>query len=268
MTPFTDTAEKQKRVVRLPSSSGSLSSRTFRTLDCTAAGKLLYCDAIFKDSNIPFNPATNIAKITVRHSVGEAPTHEQIKAALVFTCPDETLETSASETASPVIGPAIISFKEKKLDVQNADQIPVDVVDPAILSATVKKQDTIDPAILTSKVKQLSPTAAVFTPFGQRSPSSPISLNEGSAILKAALGIVTLQDSSRRTSHSSGLIPTPKEISGPHTPDTPTFQQSLKNAVLPEHCDKTFNPVKEEQITVLVSPMDICPVQTIGVSVG
>lgn len=251
VTPFSDTLEKQEPVVRLPSAVCS-PSHAARLLECTKAGASLFRNSIKQDSEIPFDPATKICSIIVHHNIGEVPNPEQIKAAIVFTCPDETLETSALETALPVVNPAIVSFKEKKPDIQFTTQIAVETIDPAILSASVKYQEVIDPALLTSKVKDLSPTAAVFTPGGAHSPPSPISLQEGSDILKAVLGIATPQDSaSRRTSYS---LPTPKDARGPHTPDTPTFKASLKSAILPEHCEKVFVPVSfKEQRPILPS---------------
>lgn len=259
-TPFSETAQKQKPVIYLPSPACSSPTSAARASTSSKADVESIRSAIIADSDIPFDPSTLICKITVRHNAGEGPpTREQIKAAFVFTCPDEISESPISDKAT-LVDPAIVSFKEKR---QCDDiRVPANIVDPTIISATVKKCEiiakdsepvlaqTIDPAILSCKVRGSSSTPVASsqspTTLGPYDQSPSILLQKGRSLLAAVLGIGNSDPSSRHTSHDSGAtshlqIPSPKDDSGPSTP---------KKAILPEYCEKEFVPAAKHQNSV------------------
>lgn len=263
-TPFSETAQKQKPVIYLPSPACSSPTSAARESTSSKADVESIRSAFIADSNIPFDPSTLICKITVRHNAGEGPpTREQIKAAFVFTCPDEISESPISDKVT-LVDPAIVSFKEKR---QCDDiHVPANIVDPAIISATVKKCNIIpkdfepalthpiDPAILSCKVQGFSSTPAAVSTKPPAIPSShdqypSILLQNGHKLFDAVQGIGNSGPSSRRTSHESGVIgqlalPSPKDDSGPSTP---------KNAILPEYCEKEFVHAAKHQNAVVLA---------------
>ncbi|KAH7381407.1 hypothetical protein DE146DRAFT_773180 [Phaeosphaeria sp. MPI-PUGE-AT-0046c] len=90
VTPFSDTVKKETPVVRLPSRTGSSPVAAARSL------------AFFKATST-----------SIYNSIIGLPTREQIKAALVFSYPDETVETAVADAVA-AIPPAIVSFREKR----------------------------------------------------------------------------------------------------------------------------------------------------------
>lgn len=241
-TPFSNATQKQTPIVRLPSAAGSSPTHAVRSRESTKAGSACYHDNVIKDSEMPFDPMTLVCQIIVNHNVEEGtPTREQIRAALVFTCPEECLKAFASDTVA-VVDPAIVSLKGKKHDARKIpNQDPTELKDHAILNCTLKGHSPNDLA-------SQSPLAS-----GPHDQSFTTSLQHSPELLKTALGISTQDPSSSRTSHDSGTngaLPSPKDDSGPHTPLTPTFN---KNAVLSAYCEKNFVPAKDQNTTVFTA---------------